>query len=210
MPVLKTEFSCPRCKKETGQANQILANAGELTCSVNGSHKWNDTMTFYNENPVMEFKVAMPKALPQENHTPLTISVPIKLKEFLEAKYTDKLSSTAASILSQMAEGNAMIIPESDIDRLADGQRGLGTRPKNSSELCGLIFAKMCEVSDAKEERDAAVKDLKAYEGMSPGRIVVDLGAQFPSAAAKAKEAELPLKVWLETQFKSALENNWF
>jgi hypothetical protein len=210
MPVYKSEFSCPTCKKLTGALNQIVASAGELQCSVNDAHKWNDTMAFYNENPTVDFKVTMPKALPQENHTPLTISVPIKLKEFLEAKYQDKLSATAASILSQMAEGEAMIIPESDLDRLSSGERGLGQRPKNSSELCGLIYAKMCEVSDAKAEKDEAVKDLKAYEGLSQGRVVLDLGPLYPTVVQKAKEAELPLKLYIETNFKSAIENNWF
>ena len=49
--VMKSEFSCPACKKKTGELNQILANAGELMCSKDPSHTWNDTMDVLNLGP---------------------------------------------------------------------------------------------------------------------------------------------------------------
>jgi hypothetical protein len=207
MPVIKSEFSCPICKRASGALHQIIANAGELQCSGNSNHRWNDTQAFYNEGPTMDFKPEMPKNLPQENHTPLTITVPIRLKETLEQMYGQKLSATCAAILSQMSEGRAMVIPDTDVERLKER---LGKRPDNSGELVGLIYSLVCQTDDAKSERDTAVKDLKAYEGLAPGRIVVDLGDQYVTAQAKAKDAELPLKLWVERAVTGGLRDGWF
>jgi hypothetical protein len=66
MPVLKTEFSCPRCKRETGQSNQISAAEGRLICPSNSNHKWEDTAAFYADGPQMEFKVGPAKFPPVE------------------------------------------------------------------------------------------------------------------------------------------------
>lgn len=205
MPTLKTEFECPTCAKVSGQSHQIVATEGVLSCPANPNHKWKDTQGFFDENPRMVFKVLQAKA-PQMNRTPLTIPVPIGLKTELELKYGEKLEATVTAVLTQLVEGTGMIVPFTDVQRLTDR---IGARFNNSSELVGLIYSKVCEVDDAKMERDTAVKDLKAYEGLSPGRVVVDLGAQFASAQAKAAEASLPLKVWTEQQVQNMLENNW-
>lgn len=205
MSIQKSEFSCPTCKQKTGALNQVYANAGELVCSKDASHKWNDTMTFLNLGPTMDFKVTMAVA-PQENRTPLTIPVPIGLKSQLENKYGDKLFSTVTAILSQMNEGTAMMVPMTDVERLSDR---IGSKFTNSSELVGLVYSKICEADDAKQERDTAVKDLKAYEGLSPGRVVVDLGKHLVAAQGKAADASMPLKMWVEVQMQNMIENNW-
>lgn len=206
MPVVKSEYSCPRCKK-LGQTNQIIANAGQLQCSVNGEHTWLDTMEFFSEGPKMEFKVEQPKALPQDNYEPITVSVPIGLKGALEAKYGDKAMATLGSVLLQMIEGEGMHIVELDLERIA---AKLGAQPRNSSELYGMIYAKCEEIADLKLIADNASKDLKAYENMSPGRVIVDLGDQFANAQDKARGAELPVKLWIERALRNGLENNWF
>jgi len=208
MPVqiLKSEFSCPTCKRSTGALNQILANAGELVCSKEPSHKWNDTMDFLNLGPTADFKVQMPVA-PQENRTPFTIPVPINLKKELEKKYGDKLLATVVAILNQMNEGTAMLIPNTDVERLVER---LGSKFNNSSELVGLVYSKTCEAEDAKAERDTVLKDLKAYEDRYPGRVVVDLGPQANAAQAKAVDANMPVKLWVEQQLQTAIESNWF
>jgi len=205
MPTLKTEYECPACAKSTGASNQILANAGELQCSVNSIHKWNDTQKFMDERPRMVFKVAQLIAQ-QANRAPLTIPVPIKLKADLEDKYGDKLIATAVAVLSQMAEGTAMLVPFTDVERLQDR---LNHKFQNSSELVGLVYSSICQVDDAKAERDTAIQDLKAYEGLSVGRVVIDLGDQYMAAKAKAVDASMPLKLWVEEQFKNMIANNW-
>lgn len=207
MPIIKTEFGCPDCKQSTGQSVQIIANGGSLTCGR--GHSWGDTQAFLSRNPLAEFKPEMPKNLPQEGHTPLTISVPIRLKGTLETMYGDKLSATASALLSQMAEGKAMIVPDTDLERLREGHI-LGKKPENSSELVGLVYAKACEANDAKLEKDNAVADLKAYEGMSVGRVVIDLGDQLNAARERARDDNMPLKLWVETRFNTALKDGWF
>jgi len=149
----------------------------------------------------------MPKMPQQDNYTSMTIRLPIRLKQRLDEAYGEKVESTAVAILDQMAEGHALIIPEVDVQRIADK---LGKRPENSSELYGMIFACKAEVDDMRVEKDAAVKDLKAYEGMAIGRVVVDLGSNLSTAQAKASDAQLPLKIWVERMMANALENGWF
>lgn len=206
MPLVKSEYACPLCAME-GKTSQIVANMGELLCSVNGTHKWNDAAAFSALNPQMKFKVEMPKSLPQQNYEPFNLSVPLGLKGALETKYGDKAAATAASILMQMIEGNIMIVGQTDLERLTTH---LGKTPDNSGELVGMVYAKAQEAEEAKQIAEAAGKDLKAYEGLSVGRVVVDLGDQYQNALDKARGEDLPLKIWVERALKNGLENSWF
>lgn len=202
-----TEYACPTCEQETGELNQIVAAAGELRCTKNGEHRWNDSASFVDLHPKMVFAQAPPKALPQQNHTKIEVSVPMSLERELSAKFGEKMSATVSSILAQMVEGKILIVGQTDIDRIAGK---LGSVPQNSSELYGMIYAKTEEVIEAKQIAENAVKDLKAYEGLSPGRIVVNLGDQIGEAASKASDASLPVNVWAERALRMGLENSWF
>jgi hypothetical protein len=207
MPVFKTEFSCPKCKRETGQANQISAAEGRLICPSNSNHKWDDTAAFYADGPVMEFKVGPPTFPPVEGQVPITLKIPLRIKDEIDKRYPAGVEKQVANLLLQMVDGDVMMVGQGDMNRLFDR---LGHKFANSSELVGVVYAKMCEVDEAKAEATAATEDLKAYESRSPGRIVVDLGDNFTTAQAKAKDAETPLKLWIEMQLKNGLENNWF
>ena len=209
MPQLKTEWACPKCKRETGASTQIVANEGRLSCPANSNHRWVDTADFYSDGATMEFKVGPAKFPPVEGQTPITLKIPLRIKTELAAQWgsDEAVSARVADVLLQMSEGEVMIVGVTDKGRLFDR---LGAKFTNSSELVGIVYAKMCEVDEAKGERDAAIEDLKAYESRSPGRIVIDLGGQFETAKAKAKDAEMPLKEWAETQLRNGIENNWF
>lgn len=186
-----------------------MANLGELICSVNGEHRWNDAQSFLNEKPKMKFAVALPKAAPQQGHVPIQLTIPPGLKAALEAKYGSKTDATMASILMQMVEGNVLVVGQTDLDRLGSH---LGKIPESSGELYGMIYAKTEEVAEAKMIAEAAAADLKAYEGLSPGRIVIDLGDQHAEAVARARNMEppLPLSVWAAKVLKDGIANNWF
>ena len=205
MPTLKCEFSCPLCKRESGKIVQILASEGRLTCPDNSSHRWVDTAAFFADNPTMDFKPQLIKAT-QTDIGPLKLTLKNHLIAAAQAKFGDKLDATVGQLIESLVEGDMMVIGETDLKRIQDR---MGQRPSNSSELYGMIYAKMCEVDEAKEERDRALKDLKAYEGMSMGRVVVDLAQNYPAAVEKAKNAEQPLKLWLETSVANMIENNW-
>lgn len=211
MPQLKTEFACPKCKRETGQSNQILAADGRLICPANSNHKWDDTAAFYADGPQMEFKVGPAKFPPVEGMTPITLKIPLRIKTELSARWgTDEaVAARVSDVLLQLVDGDVMIVGEVDKNRLFER---LGQKFSNSSELVGVVWAKMCEVDEAKAEAAAATEDLKAYEGRSPGRVVVDLGDQYETAQSRAKDSEppMPLKMWVEEKFRTALANNWF
>lgn len=209
MPVIKTEFACPKCKRETGQSTQIVAAEGRLSCPANSNHKWQDTAAFYADGPQMEFKVGPAVFPPVEGQTPITLKIPIRIKEALDTRYGDGLSAQAATVLLALSEGEVMIIGKTDLDRLRDR---LGKTPENSSDLVGMVYAMICQVDEAKSATEEAVKDLKAYEGISRGRVVVDLGEHYESAVAKARDSEPPLPVgaWVQLNVRNAIENNWF
>ena len=78
-----------------------------------------------------------------------------------------------------MAEGEIMIVGKNDAERIATL---FGEKPKNGSHLFGLIYALQQQVADAKAEADTATKDLKAYEGLAPGRVVIRFGEQWQNA----------------------------
>jgi len=209
MPQFKSEYACPKCKRETGKSVQILASEGRLICPENSNHRWTDTADFYNDGATMEFKVGPAKFPPVEGQTPITLKIPLRIKTELAARWgnEDTVSAKVSDVLLQLVDGEVMVVGQTDINRLFDR---LGHKFANSSELVGVVYAKMCEVDEAKAEAAAATEDLKAYESRSPGRVVVDLGENFSAAQAKAKDAELPLKIWLEDRLKTALTENWF
>lgn len=204
MPTLRSEFSCPKCKRETGKLVQILASDGRLSCPENSGHRWVDTPSFFNDHPTMDFKPELLKAQ-QTDIAPLKLTMKNKTLSAARNKYGDKLEATVAQMIEQLTEGDMMIVGETDLGRIKDR---MGQRPSNSSELVGMIYAKMCEVDEAKEDRDRAIKDLKAYESMSPGRVVVDLGQNLQAAIDKADG--VPVKLWLESKIATALQENWF
>ena len=207
MPIIKTEYACRTCKETTGKSVQIIASGGKLECA-NG-HFWNDTATFQamHGRDMMEFKIAPPVFPPQVNHVPITVSLPLSVKTAAEAKFGDKLNPTISGLLQMLCEGDIMIINAADLQRISDK---LGKRPASSSELYGMIYALGCEVEEAKQITDNAQRDLKAYEGMAPGRVVVDLGDQYQEAVEKSRGAGQPLKFYVETNLKNALRDNWF
>ena len=209
MPQIKTEFACALCEKQTGKQVQILASEGKLICPENAAHKWTDTADFYASGAQMRFKVGPAKFPPVEGQTPITLKIPLRIKTELEQRWgsEEAVSAKIADVLLQLVDGDVMVVGPSDMGRLFER---LGEKFANSSELVGVVYAKMCEVDEAKGERDSAIEDLKAYESRSPGRVIVDLGSQFEVAKGKAKDAEMPLKEWIQTQLFNGLENNWF
>jgi hypothetical protein len=180
-----------------------------LICPVNPNHKWVDTAAFYADGPIMEFRVGPAKFPPVEGQTPITLKIPLRIKTELEQRWgaEEAVSAAVSNVLLQLVDGEVMIVGQTDLTRLFER---LGEKFTNSSELVGVVYAKMCEVDEARGERDAAVEDLKAYESRSPGRVVIDLGSQYQTAVEKAKDAETPLKVWVEQQLINGLQNSWF
>jgi hypothetical protein len=209
MPQIKTEFCCPICERATGKHVQIVASEGKLQCPENSTHRWIDTPSFYADGPKMVFKVGPAKFPPVEGQTPITLKIPLRIKTELEKRWgaEEAVSAKVSDVLLQLVDGDVMVLGQTDMNRLFER---LGEKFSNSSELVGVVYAKMCEVDEARGERDSAIEDLKAYESRSPGRVVIDLGSQYQTAAEKAKDAEQPLKIWLEQQLVNGLQNSWF
>lgn len=213
MPIQKSEFSCPYCKQQVGpdgkpKLTQIQANEGRLVCPADPAHHWIDTQAFIDCRPTMDFKPEMLKPFPQLNHGPLTITIPNTVKAEIENRFGDKLSATITGVLRQMLEGDVMMIPDTDVERI---RTFMGvSRPVNSGELVGMIFSKMQDFDTLKLERDQAVANAAAYQGFSPGRVVVNLADDMTTIAQKAAEENMPVSFWVEKTFLNALRSNWF
>jgi hypothetical protein len=155
----------------------------------------------------MKYDVAAPVVAVQQNHIKFEVSVPPRVKTALESRFGARVLETVAATLAMLSEGDVLIIPDSDLQRMKER---LGKKPESSGELFGLIYNVGMELESAQLARDNAEKDLKAYEGRAYGMSVIDLGKNFQNANERARAENLPLKIWLEQRVANALENNWF
>lgn len=208
MPIIKTGYSCPLCKRETGDTNEIYAEDRRLVCSKISTHTFNDSEEFMNMRPTIDFRQAPPAAAPQENHTSLTVSISVPLYNDLLAKYgSEKISSALVGALKIIVDGEQMVISASDLEEL---KRVLPEKPKNASHLRGMIFALDQQRMEAKNVAEQAAETVKGYEGMAPGKVLVDLGEYFKFALDHAKEENMPVGYWVTKILKNGFENNWF
>ena len=201
MPIVKTRYACPTC------GAQVQAENRKLVCSANPAHTWNDIATFQSLNPAVKYEESKPPIMVQPNHVKVEVTVPPRVKQGLEAKFGTTSSSTISDILGMLAEGEILIVPESDLQRMKEL---LGKRPESSSEMFGLIYNLSMELETAKLIADEAKKDVAIYEGRNPGAVLINLGALFSSANEKAHSNNQTLKEWMEASVKTALENSWF
>jgi hypothetical protein len=208
MPPIKLEYSCPSCEAQTGAISQMMASDRQLVCTVNPAHKWDDTQAFLQLKPKMTF--SNPKPITQQfNQVEVKLLIPPRVKDALDRRWGDKFNVTVAGVLEMVSEGDVLVVASADLDKLKMAEF-LGSKPSSSPELCGMIFALRQEVTEAKNEVENARKDVAAYESHSPGRIVIDAAPFLEAAREKAKDENMPLKIWIEQKLKFALENSWF
>ena len=207
MPTIRTGYSCPSCKRASGDTNEIVAEGRLLKCSKVPEHQWNDLQTFIDLKPKIEFQQEQAKAAPQAGHVPMTVTLPPRIKNAIQSKYGDKADATVAGVLSMLAEGEVLVIGEIDLQRIASILR---ERPKNGSHLFGMLVALSEEIKEAKVNSEAAAKDVQAYQGLSVGRVLIDLGSQFQNATQRAQAENLPTGEFVRRAVVNGLENNWF
>lgn len=200
-----TEYACPLCP--TDDPGQIGAGNGALTCQKNPAHIWNDVKSFKDLNPEMRFKVADAKFPAQVNHVKMEVTVPLAVKTRLETKWGVRVSQTVSGVLEMMSEGDVLIVPESDCDRI---RKLTNHKPGSSAELFGILFALDQQATDAKNEVEMLRKDVAAYEGRSSGYVMVNIADIQSEIQSRAQEANLPVKLWLEDKLKTAIQNSWF
>ena len=168
--IVKTRYACPA----PGCGAQIQAESGQLVCTANSNHRWNDIATFMGLNPQVKYEEAKPPVVAQTNYVKVEVSVPPRVKQGLETRFGSTSSSTIAGVLGMLAEGEILIVPETDLQRMKEK---LGKRPESSAELFGLIFNLSMELETANLIAANAQKDVQAYEGRNPNSVLIDLGA---------------------------------
>ena len=198
-----TEYACPLCPKD--EPGQIFAGNGALSCQKNPGHSWNDVKAFRDLNPQMRFSVPQQQFPAQVNHVKYDVVIPLGVKTKLETKFGGRVSQTIAGVLEMMAEGDVLVVPESDVERI---RKLTNQRPGSSGELFGILFALDQQATDAKNEAETVRKELAAYEGRSPGWVHLDLSNIYSDLQSRADGS--PVKLWLEDKIKMAIENSWF
>ncbi len=201
MPIVKTRYACPTCSAQVNAENR------QLVCSANRSHSWNDTAAFLGMNPQVKYEESKPPVAPQPNHVKVEVTVPPRVKQALEAKFGSASDSTIAGVLSMLAEGEVLIVPETDLQRMKEL---LGKRPDSASEMFGLIYNLSMELDTAKLVADEAKKDVAIYEGRNPGAVLINMGALYGPIMEKARDQNETAKMFLERSLRTAIENNWF
>jgi hypothetical protein len=205
-----TEYQCPLCDK-VGQESQIMASETAVQCSFNPAHRWADRLEFMSLQPRMAFRVSGPVVAPQMAHTKMTLNVmlPIAHQAAVVAKLGPRLEPTVAGILSMMAEGEVMIVPAADMQRLK--QIGIvGKIVNNSSELVGLVYAADLQLTEANDRARRAEAELAEWEGRSRNMVLIDLGEQAEAGRIAASNQNMPLKLFIENAIRNGLANNWF
>jgi len=204
---IRTGYGCPACRDTSGDVNEILAEDRQLICSKVPAHVFPDMDAFIDMKPVMAFEQAKVRPAPQTNHTSVNVSIAVNTYNALLEKYGDRLNATLAGLLNVIAEGQSLIVTETDLQRL---KTVFNEMPKNSSHLFGLVYAMQLQTQEAKQTAQLATDEVKAYENISPGKVVLDLGEHFNYVVDRAKSEGLPTKMWMEQQVKNALANQWF
>ena len=201
--IVKLRYACPIL----GCGAQMQAFDRKLVCSANNAHAWNDIATFQSLNPAVKYEEATPPVVAQPNHVKIEVTVPPRVKQGLEAKFGNTSSSTIAGILGMLSEGEILIIPESDLQRMKER---FGKRPESSTELFGLMYSQSMDLETANLVATNAQKDVQAYEGRNPNSVLIDLGPLYGTVIEKAREQNEPVKIWIERNLKTAIENSWF
>lgn len=207
MPRVDTEFGCPTCR-DAGVKSRIVAVDGtKIVCSENSTHTWTDRMEFTKLCPTMDFAVVKAQFAPQVGHVEMKVQVPLGVKTKLEAKFAGKTDATVAGILQMLSEGEILIIPQGDMERM---KQRFGKKPESSGELFGLIFSMGLDKDNAELEAKNARDKLEAFMAKHEGYVALNLGELYHNAVSRAIDANEPLDSWCETQFKNGLANNWF
>lgn len=201
MRTVRTNYGCPDC------GGQIVASNGKLECSKNPSHFWNDIETFTKRGPRVMYEGEKPIVAQQTKYVKVEVMVPPYVENGLRNRFGGNANETIAGALGMLAEGEVMMVPKVDLDRMKES---LGKVPESSAEMCGLVYSLKMDVENEKAAKENAENDLKAYRGGSPRCVVIDLGKHFESAVSKAKDSGEPLKYWLEKVLGNGIENNWF
>lgn len=209
MPQIRLEYACPTCIQQAGKHSQMLASDRQLVCSVNPAHVWSDIQTFMSLKAPMVFTVPKAAPPPQFHQQEVKVLIPPRVKDALEAKWGDRYLPTVAAILEIVSEGEVLTLSQTELAKLAM-KEFLGSKPGSGAELCGQVYALRQEVQEQKDSADNARKDVAAYENYSPGRVVIDASAFLTAAQEKARDENVPLKIYLERILKNGFDNNWF
>jgi hypothetical protein len=201
MPIIKTRYACPTCHSQINAENHILV------CSKNRTHTWNDLAEFMSLRPKKWYEEAKPTIMVQPNWVKVEVSVPPRIKTALEDKYGNTANATIAGVLGMLAEGEILIVPETDLNRIKEK---FGKKPESSGELFGMIYNLTMELDTAKMISDEAKKNVDIYEGKNPSGVLVNMGQLYGQIVEKAKDQGETVKMWLERNLKNAIENNWF
>lgn len=189
-------------KVESEIFSEAGAGGARMICAA-GTHTWSDQVVFMALNPRKLPVVARPDSI-QKDHVALNLMVPSSVKLALEARFGEKLPTSLTSVLGACAEPEMMVLNSTELQRIAER---LGSKPKSSGELFGILFALGEEVKSTRNDYERLMRETNARRG-GVG-VVVDLGDWMSKGVAKATEAGVSLEEYLGKYLRDSLENDW-
>lgn len=204
-----TGLGCPTCwNNGQGVKSMLFSRQGKFAYYCRTGHEFNDLPELLALDPP---KLPVPqKHTQQEGHVQVQLAIPEGLKNTLLQKFgsPEKLSQSLAGILRTLSESQCFMFNEIDIDRV--GQIA-GSRPKNGSELVGIIHAKNEKIKELEAARGtpAGQQAQSTSVGVPEGKLLIDASEFLPRARALANFRNQTVEQVCEGTLKLALENGW-
>lgn len=209
MPRVKAGLACPLCDQAKVDSELFVeagAGGARTICATgNPEHSWTDQSILQALAPRRVQLAPRPDAV-QKDHVSLTLSVPAKTKELLEAKFGDRLSTSLTSVLQACADPEMMMLNAVDLQRI---EERLGSKPKSSSELFGILFQLGEEVKQSRNDYERLKRQQNVRTGTIGEGVVLDLGDWMSKGVAKAADSGLSLEEFLGKYLRDSLENDW-
>src|SRR6266702_4048872 len=132
-------MGCPDCRDQ-GLGDIPLENAhGEHDCHCRNGHKFVDTEALHARNPkTLPIKLPQAPKVPVAGLVTITLQVQSKLRDALNERFGERLSSSLPYVLGSMLDPGAFIITGADAANLSEKA---GFKISNAQSLAGIIYS---------------------------------------------------------------------
>jgi len=164
-------------------------------------------MEFKKLGPVMEFNGPAPMIAQQTARSTMQVTLPLAVHEKLKTRYAGRLDVTVAGFIEMIAEGEPIVVPQSDVKRMG---KLLKQEPSSAAELFGLVFSATQDRDIAQLDAKIATDKLETYEQGKPGWVALDLSEVWEQAESRAQDSNEPVDFWAQKNLINGVKENWF
>ena len=210
---IATGLGCPACarpKDGEGVTSMLYNRVGKFSYYCRNGHEYNDMQELLALNP-QRLPVPQKKTI-QQGHETVNIQIPPDLKQDLLQKFgsAERLSQTLAGVLRVLAEKNAFLFNEVDVERT---EKILGERPKDGSHLVGILYERQQVINNLRASLDSKQPQGEKSNNngihIPEGKVLLDSASFIGKAVSVARFRGQPLEQVLQETLRLAFENGW-